>query len=205
MFILLLFVRFTELKEKYPVEYIAGGAAQNSIRAAQWMLQTPGACSYIGCVGNDENGKELKKAAEKDGLRTLYLVDNEKPTGTCACLIKDKERCDHVTLSVICGACTCTCMILWEAKFYICRSLVANLGAAEAYKIDHLLSQDVQAVLNKVRVTPYHPPLSFSPLPLLITFSSHPSYLGLHFLLLMTIFCVMYTDRPSTCIALASS
>lgn len=28
-----------ELEEKYKVEYIAGGATQNSIRVAQWMLQ----------------------------------------------------------------------------------------------------------------------------------------------------------------------
>jgi adenosine kinase len=44
--------RYKELVENYPVEYIAGGAAQNTIRAAQWMSQTPGLTGYIGCVGN---------------------------------------------------------------------------------------------------------------------------------------------------------
>jgi hypothetical protein len=29
------------------VEYIAGGATQNAIRVAQWMLQVPGAASYF--------------------------------------------------------------------------------------------------------------------------------------------------------------
>ena len=33
---------FTELVKDYDVQYIAGGATQNSIRVAQWMLQTPG-------------------------------------------------------------------------------------------------------------------------------------------------------------------
>lgn len=30
---------YTELVATYPVQYIAGGATQNSIRVAQWMLQ----------------------------------------------------------------------------------------------------------------------------------------------------------------------
>jgi adenosine kinase len=34
-----------ELEEKYAVEYIAGGATQNSIRVAQWMLQVGGRAS----------------------------------------------------------------------------------------------------------------------------------------------------------------
>ena len=37
--------------KNYQVEYIAGGAAQNAIRAAQWMLQIPKATGYIGCIG----------------------------------------------------------------------------------------------------------------------------------------------------------
>ena len=36
---------YDELSSKDNVEYIAGGATQNSIRVAQWMLQTPGATS----------------------------------------------------------------------------------------------------------------------------------------------------------------
>lgn len=41
------------------VQYGAGGAALNAIRAAQWMLQFPGASSYVGCVGEDESAKNL--------------------------------------------------------------------------------------------------------------------------------------------------
>jgi hypothetical protein len=32
---------YEELVEKFDVEYVAGGATQNSIRVAQWMLQVP--------------------------------------------------------------------------------------------------------------------------------------------------------------------
>merc|ERR1719473_2089802 len=48
------------------VKYIAGGATQNSIRVAQWMLQEAGKTAYMGCVGKDENGEKLKAAAAKD-------------------------------------------------------------------------------------------------------------------------------------------
>jgi adenosine kinase len=63
-----------ELAAKDNVEYIAGGATQNSIRVAQWMLQVPGATSYMGCVGNDEFGKKMTEtAAAKDGVQVRYL------------------------------------------------------------------------------------------------------------------------------------
>jgi len=113
---------YKELVDNYKVEYIAGGAAQNTIRSAQWMLQSPGATGYIGCIGNDENGKVIKAAAEKDGVTTHYLVDDKAPTGTCAVLVIDKER-----------------------------SLVANLGAANNYKIAHFESAAIQEIVEKAK------------------------------------------------------
>lgn len=50
------------------MDYIAGGATQNSIRVAQWMLGVPGATSYFGCVGSDHHAEQLRKVAEKDGV-----------------------------------------------------------------------------------------------------------------------------------------
>ena len=49
---------FVELVRDYPVQYIAGGAAQNSCRGAQWLLP-PNSTVYVGCVGKDENAKRL--------------------------------------------------------------------------------------------------------------------------------------------------
>ena len=40
-------LRTQELVDNFKVEYIAGGATQNAIRVAQWMLQVPGAASYF--------------------------------------------------------------------------------------------------------------------------------------------------------------
>jgi adenosine kinase len=61
------------------------------------MIQTPKTSGYIGCIGNDANGKKLKEAAEKDGVTTHYLVVNDKPTGTCAVLVTGHERFEFAT------------------------------------------------------------------------------------------------------------
>jgi len=113
---------YEEMKQNFAVEYIAGGAGQNSIRACQWMLQKPKVGGYIGCVGNDENGRTLKSAAEKDGVQTHYLIEPTVPTGTCAVLVNQKER-----------------------------SLVANLAAAESYKESHLDTPEMQEAVNKAK------------------------------------------------------
>lgn len=63
-----------ELAEKKDVEYIPGGATQNSIRVAQWLLQTPGATSYFGCIGDDDFGGKMKENAKKDGVNVRLVV-----------------------------------------------------------------------------------------------------------------------------------
>eukprot|EP00211_Chloroparvula_japonica_P007317 CAMPEP_0119118742 /NCGR_PEP_ID=MMETSP1310-20130426/518_1 /TAXON_ID=464262 /ORGANISM="Genus nov. species nov., Strain RCC2339" /LENGTH=341 /DNA_ID=CAMNT_0007108129 /DNA_START=52 /DNA_END=1077 /DNA_ORIENTATION=+ len=114
---------FTDMQENFSVEYIAGGACQNSIRACQWMSSDGSVAYYVGCIGDDDNGKTLKTAAEKEGVTTHYHVDKETSTGTCACLINEKERC-----------------------------LIANLAAANCYKIDHLQSAEMQDVIKSTDV-----------------------------------------------------
>ena len=63
-----------ELEQKYKVDYIAGGATQNTIRVAQWMLQVPGATSYFGCVGSDHYAEQLREVATKDGVNVSDTV-----------------------------------------------------------------------------------------------------------------------------------
>ena len=61
------------------VEYIPGGATQNSIRIAQWMLQVAGATSYMGCVGKDDFGKKMSEIATKDGVNVCpTLTDSDR-------------------------------------------------------------------------------------------------------------------------------
>jgi adenosine kinase len=90
---------------------------------AQWVSGKPGLTVYSGCVGDDEYGRQLEAAARKDNVRVEYLKDATQPTGTCAVLIHEKER-----------------------------SLVANLGAANHYKISHLESPLMQAVVSQAKI-----------------------------------------------------
>lgn len=50
---------YEEIEKNYPVQYIAGGAGQNSIRVAQWMIQKPGHTAYFGAIGTDAHGETL--------------------------------------------------------------------------------------------------------------------------------------------------
>lgn len=81
---------YDDLVQNYPVVYIAGGAAQNTLRGAQWLLP-PKSTVYVGAVGNDKECDILNKAASKDGLRTEYQV-TDLPTGKCAVLITGTHR-----------------------------------------------------------------------------------------------------------------
>jgi len=114
---------FAELKEKPDVKYVAGGATQNSIRVAQWMLQEPGMTAYMGCIGEDEFGQKLADACKADGVNALYLIDKTTPTGKCAVTIVDKER-----------------------------SLTTDLSAANNYKASHLKEPENWKVLEGAKI-----------------------------------------------------
>lgn len=46
----------------------------NSFFHLQWMLQIPGATSYIGSIGKDKYGEEMKKNAKQAGVNVSYLI-----------------------------------------------------------------------------------------------------------------------------------
>lgn len=100
------------------ISYSAGGAGQNSTRAAQWLLP-PGSTVYCGCIGKDEFGSKLREQAMGDGLQVEYMVTSKAPTGTCLCLLTDGNR-----------------------------SLVASLNAADHFASSHLLSDHMQSVMH---------------------------------------------------------
>merc|ERR1719446_872421 len=114
---------YAELAAKPDVKYIAGGATQNSIRVAQWMLQEPGMTAYMGCVGDDEYAGKMREVMDKDGVKALYMVDKATPTGTCAVCITGNNR-----------------------------SLVANLSAANNFKHSHVQLPENMAVVEKAQV-----------------------------------------------------
>jgi len=116
---------YSELIEKYSPQFIAGGATQNSIRVAQWMLTNAGmtkSTAFMGCVGSDSNGEKLESCAASDGVLAHYLKDAEQATGTCAVLVKDGER-----------------------------SLIANLAAANHFKPSHLDTPLAKSIVDTAK------------------------------------------------------
>jgi adenosine kinase len=112
---------FEYVKEKYEVTYVAGGAAQNAARCAQYVLPEK-STAYLGCVGSDDLADQLRKANEREGLRSLYQVDKELPTGSCAVVITGQER-----------------------------SLATRLGAAEKFNKSHLETSEVKEAISKAK------------------------------------------------------
>jgi adenosine kinase len=106
---------YEELKSANPL-YVAGGATQNAIRVAQWLLP-PGSTNFMGCIGTDAFGEQLSTCLTADGVGEYYMRDSKTPTGTCAVLIKDKER-----------------------------SLCANLAAANNFALSHLEEEKNAAI-----------------------------------------------------------
>uniref|UniRef100_A0A8C6WSG8 Adenosine kinase n=1 Tax=Neogobius melanostomus TaxID=47308 RepID=A0A8C6WSG8_9GOBI len=116
---------FDELVKKFQVEYHAGGATQNSIKIAQWMIQEPHKVgTFFGCIGEDKFGEILKQKAEEAHIDAHYYEQSEEPTGTCAACITGYNR-----------------------------SLVANLAAANCYKKDkHLDLKENWKLVEKANV-----------------------------------------------------
>ncbi|XP_054455961.1 adenosine kinase isoform X2 [Anoplopoma fimbria] len=116
---------FEEIVKKFKVEYHAGGATQNSIKIAQWMIQKPhNVGTFFGCIGKDKFGGILKKKAEEAHVDAHYYEQDEEPTGTCAACITGDNR-----------------------------SLVANLAAANCYKKEeHLDLKENWKLVEKAKV-----------------------------------------------------
>ncbi|KAH8909698.1 Ribokinase-like protein [Coniochaeta sp. PMI_546] len=104
---------YEDLLNNYDAKLIAGGAAQNTARGAQYMLP-PNSVVYLGGVGDDKYAAILHDAVKKAGLRVEYRVDPKEPTGRCAVVITGHNR-----------------------------SMCTDLGAANHYDLDHLKSPEV--------------------------------------------------------------
>lgn len=102
---------YKDMVSEFKVSYIPGGATQNAIRVAQWMLGVPKATTFTGCIGRDEFGKILEEKIEEEGVKAFYKYSDDVKTGTCAVCITESKGL---------------------------RSLVAYLGAANHFTKDHL-------------------------------------------------------------------
>jgi len=104
---------YEELLNEYDAKLIAGGAAQNTARGAQYILPE-NSVVYLGGVGDDKYAAILRDAVKQAGLRVEYRIDPKIPTGRCGVVITGHNR-----------------------------SMVTDLGAANHYDLDHLKSPEV--------------------------------------------------------------
>jgi adenosine kinase len=104
---------YEDLLANYDAKLIAGGAAQNSARGAQYIL-APNSVVYLGGVGDDKYASILHDAVKAAGLRVEYRVDPKEKTGRCGVVITGHNR-----------------------------SLCTDLGAANHYGLDHLKKPEV--------------------------------------------------------------
>ncbi|KAK5163481.1 adenosine kinase [Saxophila tyrrhenica] len=99
---------YPELMNNREAKLLAGGAAQNTARGAQYMLPADSVV-FFGCVGKDKNAETLMAANKEAGLQVRYRYDEEQPTGKCGVVITGHNR-----------------------------SMCTDLAAANCYKIEHL-------------------------------------------------------------------
>ncbi|KAH8155549.1 uncharacterized protein LAJ45_00559 [Morchella importuna] len=113
---------YDEITTKYHPKYLAGGAAQNSARGAQYALP-PKSVVYVGCIGKDAFGEQLTNACVKEGVLTKYRVDEEQLTGRCGVIITGLDR-----------------------------SMVTDLAAANHYKLEHLKSPEIWSYVENAKI-----------------------------------------------------
>ena len=114
---------YEDLIQNHDAKLIAGGAAQNTARGAQYILPAKSVL-YIGCVGSDHYASLLRDACAQAGLRTEYLTSPaNSPTGRCGVIITGPSR-----------------------------SLCTHLAAANDYQLSHLKSPDIWALVQQARI-----------------------------------------------------
>lgn len=107
---------YAELEAREGVKLIAGGAAQNTARGAQYILPADSVV-YLGAVGKDKYAETLDAACKSAGLATEYLRLDSHPTGRCGVVITGQNR-----------------------------SLCTDLAAANHYTLEHLKQPQIWAL-----------------------------------------------------------
>ncbi|KAL3866339.1 hypothetical protein ACJMK2_043645 [Sinanodonta woodiana] len=113
---------YEKMIDKYEPAFLAGGATQNSIRVAQWLLKRPGTTTFFGAVGDDKYKDILEETARKVGVNVCYYVHKGMTTGRCGAIITGEDR-----------------------------SLVTELGAAQHFKSEFLEKPESWNLVEKAK------------------------------------------------------
>lgn len=113
---------YCTMLEEFEPTYLPGGATQNSIRVAQWLLHRPKATTFFGSVGHDKYADILRNTAESVGVNVRYQIVEDLPTGRCGAVITGEDR-----------------------------SLVTELGAAEQFHAEYLDEPENWKLVEKAK------------------------------------------------------
>jgi adenosine kinase len=113
---------YEDLLNNYDAKLIAGGAAQNTARGAQYILP-PNSVVYLGGVGDDKYSGILRDTVKQAGLRVEYRVDKKEKTGRCGVVITGHNR-----------------------------SMCTDLGAANHYDLEHLKSPEIWKLVENAEI-----------------------------------------------------
>jgi adenosine kinase len=113
---------YDDLLTNHSATLIAGGAAQNTARGAQYLLPAKSVV-YIGCVGADKYADILRATVAAAGLRVEYRVEQSQPTGRCGVIITGHDR-----------------------------SMCTDLAAANHYQLEHLKQPAIWALVQQAQV-----------------------------------------------------
>ncbi|KAJ4419981.1 adenosine kinase [Neurospora sp. IMI 360204] len=113
---------YEDLLQNYDAKLIAGGAAQNTARGAQYLLP-PNSVVFLGGAGDDKYAAILHDAVKQAGLRVEYRVDPKINTGRCGVVITGHNR-----------------------------SMCTDLGAANHYDLEHLKKPEVWSLVENAEV-----------------------------------------------------
>uniref|UniRef100_A0A9J8CYF9 Adenosine kinase n=1 Tax=Cyprinus carpio carpio TaxID=630221 RepID=A0A9J8CYF9_CYPCA len=135
---------FEEIVKKFKVEYHAGGATQNSVKVAQWMIQEPHkVATFFGCIGKDKFGKILKEKAEEAHVDAHYYEQSQEPTGTCAACITGDNR------SLIANLAAANC---YKKEKHL--DLAENWKLVEKAQVYYIATEDIEEIAKKAQSLP---------------------------------------------------
>lgn len=100
-----------------------GGALQNTLVMAQWMMQDTGKTAIVGAVGNDKNKTVLERIMTKCGVEHLYQTIDGQFTG-------------------------CSAILLCEGN----RSIVASVAASSYFNFENWDTPEVLEALDQAKV-----------------------------------------------------
>lgn len=103
-------------------KFAIGGSITNTVRVLQAILQQNYPVIYLGAIGNDSNGKMIRKTLEKEGVKCIFKECENTYTGMCVALINGANR-----------------------------SLCTDLGASKTYSIQDLREHRVKSCLDQAK------------------------------------------------------